>query len=1666
MKISVIVTIYNIERRLLEACLHSVVKQTLRPEEYEIVLVDDRSTKGDTISVINQFTKGAANMKLVRHTGNRGPNEARHSGVKAASGDYVLFVDGDDMLTRDAVENLRMKAHETAADVVTVPAFRWIWETKSYDVLPWWARPLPSDYVARLKSALSGNHSFTMCGRLFKRAILSDDIFDFDVSPKQLHEDMSTFVRIVFKSQNVAHMHRPIYYYTINETGLTYKFELGHVDGMFYAFNDWIENAKRHGVFEELSSVITQSVERFVNLLVIRCVLCESLESDYKVKILNIINEKYRALSLRQPNLYLPGTELLEHLHADSIAGRPTQLQKAIKQSFPKGVPAQPNIKTRLKYSLVPTEIARLLKDKVVFICRNDYHLRSAAAFTRELRLRGYPCVVLDDSAFLSGGLRQLPPEENKIFRGTERIKIDKPPYGPDWLSTARLVIAFNDFNDDLREALEYRHRLGLPSVCIVEGINDFLRVDFQDYRHLPYRRCDYVFLAGSDDKRYFEDRQTYIVGLPVIESLATKSPTFPEKPLAVLNVNFTYGVLEEAREQFIVKARNAFAACGYEWVITKHPMDKADFSGYPVSGLTQYELIDRCSVFVSRFATGILEALASGKPAIYFNPHNEKVEKFKSPLGAYEIATTEEELVLALHNVAKDIESGVDFRERALPFLEWHTAYQPDGQRVTHRLANAVTEILERDCGQQSAVSDLFFDRLHEQEPFRCEAPGLILGDFERRHKAQLPEEDLTARYFGDRGSIMIDVGAAYGHSLAIYFGKGWTIHAFEPDSNNRQRLLDTYPSCSRLIVNEEAVCDKSGLTVPFFRSDESTGISSLFAFTAGHRQVGEVRTTTLGDYYRKAGLQHVDFLKVDVEGFDKFVLDGFPWKSDKPEVILVEFEDAKTTPLGYSAHELADILIHRGYSVYVSEWLPIVRYGITHDWRRLVRYSSALELGKAWGNMLGFLEDPGEDKLRSLALQAVKFSARPGREVFSAALKFLSVPRQWYLHVRNKLAAYVVRRHPRLARIYRRMRYERPVDYLKRNYPIIIIIGRFVKWSLATLKNTFFGIGVIAALVIAGLYIAGALIEPVRWYLVGIASALLLLCGGLLALSYARFILSNQITQLSDINKNISNINKKISNINKKVSDIRKEVAPYTEVNQLRLERAVRIEKQVEIAELQHDLRDSKPVLFFNATSGPAMFGFASTAGLIISWALRLAGHRVLHLVCRKGLRRCIQGTNRYELNKPMPCETCHAIKNKMFPQDLRLYLEPKLDVPSALIPLESYSLDDLADFVYQGINIGEFCISSVRWTLRRHNLNSDPRATRLLREYIRGGINIVDTLQRLLQEQELHSMVVFNGVFYPEAIARAVALKKGLPVVAYEISIPGLKVFLSHGVAAGGGLITIPEDFQMSANQEAEFDQYMAQRIRGTAGQPGIWPEMKGIEPDLQALVDQYKNVVSVFTNVIFDTSQYGANTVFESMFDWLDEIIKLASLHPETLFVVRAHPAEVFPRHESEELVGDWLKEHSYQAIPNVRFIPPTDYISSYELLNISRFCLVYNSTIGLEAVVLGIPTVTAAAGRYSGAGVTHAPASRKAYIKLVETFLKNGPPPVEDTVRQRARYCMYQLFFRQGLDLSAFLESPDWTLKPIDASALHPDNSPEMNIIYKGIMEGEPFYYPP
>jgi len=216
----------------------------------------------------------------------------------------------------------------------------------------------------------------------------------------------------------------------------------------------------------------------------------------------------------------------------------------------------------------------------------------------------------------------------------------------------------------------------------------------------------------------------------------------------------------------------------------------------------------------------------------------------------------------------------------------------------------------------------------------------------------AQLDESHIAHAALGPRRGVMLDIGAHHGSSLAPFADDGWEIHAFEPDPANRARLHAAFGGRPNVTIVPAAVSDEAG-EMALYTSELSTGVSSLAAFTPDHSPTTRVPVVTLGEYLAGAGITAVDFMKIDVEGFERNVLSGHDW-SVRPELIVLEFEDAKTVPLGYSWNDLAADLAARGYEILVSEWFPVQQYGVAHRWRRLARYPTDLADPGAWGNLI----------------------------------------------------------------------------------------------------------------------------------------------------------------------------------------------------------------------------------------------------------------------------------------------------------------------------------------------------------------------------------------------------------------------------------------------------------------------------------------------------------------------------------------------------------------------------------------------------------------------------------------------------------------------------------------------------------------------------------------
>jgi FkbM family methyltransferase len=245
--------------------------------------------------------------------------------------------------------------------------------------------------------------------------------------------------------------------------------------------------------------------------------------------------------------------------------------------------------------------------------------------------------------------------------------------------------------------------------------------------------------------------------------------------------------------------------------------------------------------------------------------------------------------------------------------------------------------------------------------------------------------EAEIALRLLDRPNGTLVEVGAHQGdHVFGQFVDRGWDVHAFEPDPQNRRALEQAFGDRPNVVIVPKAVSDSPG-ELTLYTSDESTGISSLTAFTPGHVPSGTVEVVALRDYLREAVVHQVDFLKMDVEGHEKFVLDGFPWDTHRPEMVLLEFEDRKTCGLGYSWRDLADTLEGLGYGVLVSEWYPIERYGVTHSWRRLERFPTALADINAWGNLIAV--DPGRideaHQLGNAIARRAQRRARRGRVI-----------------------------------------------------------------------------------------------------------------------------------------------------------------------------------------------------------------------------------------------------------------------------------------------------------------------------------------------------------------------------------------------------------------------------------------------------------------------------------------------------------------------------------------------------------------------------------------------------------------------------------------------------------------------------------------------------------
>ncbi|MFG2729369.1 glycosyltransferase family 2 protein [Streptomyces canus] len=115
-KVSVVIPVYN-PGTYIEDCIASLLRQSLPPDEYEAIFVDDGSTD-DTPARLDAVAAEVANIKVIHQEASGWSGKPRNVGIAAAQGEFVMFVDNDDYLGDEALERMYDYAVANGADVV------------------------------------------------------------------------------------------------------------------------------------------------------------------------------------------------------------------------------------------------------------------------------------------------------------------------------------------------------------------------------------------------------------------------------------------------------------------------------------------------------------------------------------------------------------------------------------------------------------------------------------------------------------------------------------------------------------------------------------------------------------------------------------------------------------------------------------------------------------------------------------------------------------------------------------------------------------------------------------------------------------------------------------------------------------------------------------------------------------------------------------------------------------------------------------------------------------------------------------------------------------------------------------------------------------------------------------------------------------------------------------------------------------------------------------------------------------------------------------------------------------------------------------------------------------------------------------------------------------
>ena len=302
-KISIIIPIYNADK-YLENCLDSILCQTYT--NFELILINDGS-QDMSFQICKRYEKIDGRIKLYNQN-NSGASSARNKGLSLAKGEYVIFIDSDDLLDKDMLEFLINNAKSEKADI-SICGYRVRTldnkEIKYYDSQQ--SKTLNREQTI-IEFFLNDGFGIGLWNKLFKRKVLQDIVFSTDII---INEDKRFIFDAILNSEQNIFVDKCKYNYIKRDNSITAsKFSQKNFDPL--KGNEYIRKKLEDIKFLDKENII--KANEIITLIRLNRSLTFSKDKKKYKKELKKIRKEIKKVNIKPIKQYLQMFDFIELL--------------------------------------------------------------------------------------------------------------------------------------------------------------------------------------------------------------------------------------------------------------------------------------------------------------------------------------------------------------------------------------------------------------------------------------------------------------------------------------------------------------------------------------------------------------------------------------------------------------------------------------------------------------------------------------------------------------------------------------------------------------------------------------------------------------------------------------------------------------------------------------------------------------------------------------------------------------------------------------------------------------------------------------------------------------------------------------------------------------------------------------------------------------------------------------------------------------------------------------------------------------------------------------------------------------------------------------------------------------------------------------------------------